>query len=69
MNIPGCLSNVQLEKLISIMPTTEEQTARYALQEQSVEQIVEPRTHASNSVFGDPCGGTPKYLEVKFTCV
>lgn len=25
--------------------------------------------HASNSVFGDPCGGTPKYLEVKFTCV
>lgn len=25
--------------------------------------------HASNSVFGDPCRGVIKYLEVKFTCV
>lgn len=25
--------------------------------------------HASNSVFGDPCDGVEKYLEVKFTCV
>lgn len=25
--------------------------------------------HAKNSVFGDPCGGVKKYLEVKFTCV
>ncbi|KAH3710395.1 hypothetical protein DPMN_069873 [Dreissena polymorpha] len=24
--------------------------------------------HASNSVFGDPCGGTFKYLEVKYAC-
>ena len=23
---------------------------------------------AKNSEFGDPCGGTYKYLEVKFTC-
>ena len=25
--------------------------------------------HASNSVFGDPCYGTFKYLEVKFQCL
>ncbi|XP_078354074.1 L-rhamnose-binding lectin CSL3-like isoform X1 [Oculina patagonica] len=25
--------------------------------------------HASNSVFGDPCGGTYKYLTVKYQCV
>ncbi|KAL9985730.1 hypothetical protein ACROYT_G008168 [Oculina patagonica] len=25
--------------------------------------------YASNSVFGDPCGGTYKYLEVKFMCI
>ncbi|CAH1244449.1 PKD1 [Branchiostoma lanceolatum] len=24
---------------------------------------------ASNSVFGDPCAGTAKYLEVEFTCI
>lgn len=23
---------------------------------------------ASNSVFGDPCGGTYKYLEVSYVC-
>lgn len=26
------------------------------------------RLQAHNSVFGDPCVGTPKYLEVKYTC-
>ena len=25
--------------------------------------------HANNGVFGDPCGGTYKYLEVSWTCV
>lgn len=24
--------------------------------------------HASNKVFGDPCGGTTKYLLVKYKC-
>ena len=25
--------------------------------------------HASHRIFGDPCGGTYKYLEVKFQCI
>ena len=37
-----------------------------------VRQLCEKKTtcnlHASNSVFGDPCRGTVKYLEVHYTC-
>ncbi|XP_052790173.1 D-galactoside-specific lectin-like [Mya arenaria] len=25
--------------------------------------------YASNSVYGDPCGGTYKYLEIQYTCI
>ncbi|XP_065922173.1 uncharacterized protein [Magallana gigas] len=58
---------------ICTQKTSSKTDCRYENSEKIVKSQCDGKTYcsitASNEVFTDPCGSTPKYLEIKFTCV